>query len=206
MRRTRLVASIASFTLVALVGTAAVAVQEHQMSESEQKMVEAWVKAATPGAEQARLAKLAGTWDLVVKSWWAPGGPPMEAKGVMTGSMILGGRFYEAKVLGDVDPSHPERFGGVWTMAFDNVTRKWQSTWIDTLSTGISRAEASVGDGKTVNWTGVASNPMTGKEKTLREVHTFTNDNQWTSETFENGPDGKEYKSMEIVFTRRKAG
>ena len=40
-----------------------------KMSPEEQAMMEAFVKAGTPGAQHARMAKAAGSYTITVKSW-----------------------------------------------------------------------------------------------------------------------------------------
>ena len=44
---------------------------------------------------------------------------------------------------------------------------------------------------------------MTGQEKTYREVWTIVDANNRKMEMFDKGPDGKEYKSMEMTMKRK---
>src|SRR5438093_13625239 len=62
------------------------------MTPEQQKMMEMYMKAGTPGPEHERLAKGVGTWDMVVTSWDAPGAPPNKEQGTAQMSMTLGGR------------------------------------------------------------------------------------------------------------------
>src|SRR5881397_3504201 len=68
------------------------------MTPEQQKMMEMYMKASTPGPEHARLAKASGSWDMVVTSWDDPGAPPHKDQGTAEISMMLGGRVQMEKV------------------------------------------------------------------------------------------------------------
>ena len=170
------------------------------------KMMAAFEKAANLGPEHHRLAKLAGTWDLVVEMWMAPGTPSSKSNAVMTADMILGGRYLRAQVIGEsfAGPQAP-KFEGMLIEGFDNVSKRWTTTWIDNMGTGVMRAEATApADAKKLEWIGTANDPLTGKPKATREVQTFDGDDRWTSEMYDKGPDGKEFVTMKIMYTRQK--
>src|SRR3954447_23595387 len=57
--------------------------------------MEAMMKAAAPGEQQKKLARLAGDWTFTNKAWMAPGQPPMESTGTMHGVVLFGGRYVE---------------------------------------------------------------------------------------------------------------
>ena len=46
--------------------------------------------------------------------------------------------------------------------------------------------------------------PLTGKTKTSRMTSRDEGPDKELQEFWEKGPDGKEYKSMELVYTRKK--
>ncbi|WP_334179802.1 hypothetical protein [Pseudoxanthomonas sp.] len=84
MYRTTLLSVAVSAGLLA---AAAVHAQEHKapsMTPDMQAQMEAYHKAGTPGIEHAKLASMAGTYDLTVKSWYAPGAPPSTDQGTAT--------------------------------------------------------------------------------------------------------------------------
>ncbi|AWA30442.1 hypothetical protein HYN48_10265 [Flavobacterium magnum] len=51
---------------------------------------------------------------------------------------------------------------------------------------------------------GESMDPMTKKMKKVRETWTMVDNDTQKMEMFETAPDGKEYKSMEIVMRRKK--
>ena len=56
-----------------------------KMSAEEAAMMEAYQKAGTPGIAHAGLAMTAGEYNVVIKSWSAPGAPPSGPAGAGVG-------------------------------------------------------------------------------------------------------------------------
>jgi hypothetical protein len=114
--------------------------------------------------------------------------------------MILGGRFQEMTHRGTF---MGEKFEGISTMGYDNASKKIVSSWIDNMSTGIIYLTGDF-DSKTnsVELKGEVTDPMTKKVKAARETYTIVDDNTRKVIMYDVTPDGKEYKSMEIVMTR----
>ena len=50
-----------------------------KMSPEEAAMMAAYQKAGTPGDAHAAMAKMAGSYDLSIRSWNSPGAPPIAA-------------------------------------------------------------------------------------------------------------------------------
>jgi len=97
-------------------------------------------------------------------------------------------------------------FSGFGISGFDNVSQKFQSTWIDNMGTGIMHSEGTAdASGKTINWVGMMSDPMTGKVTKERMVTTITDDDHHTFEMYGVPPGGKkEMKMMTLEYTRKK--
>ena len=92
-------------------------------------------------------------------------------------------------------------FHGMGTYGYDNLMKKYNGTWIDNMGTAILMMEGTSPDGgKTINWSGKVSDPMTGKQQSYRSVmHTVSAD-QMHFEMYGPGKDGKEMKMMEITL------
>jgi hypothetical protein len=86
---------------------------------------------------------------------------------------------------------------------YDNVTGKYWSTWMDNMSTGFMTQWGTC-EASGCNFQGEYADPMTGKMKKNRSEMTSQGPDQETYAGYEVGPDGKEYKSMELIFTRKK--
>lgn len=183
--------------------TAAQPAGQPPMTPEMQKMMEAYMKAATPGKEQAVLTKGVGTWECKCKSWPGPDQTPQEWTATTVISSMMDGRFTHAEVKGDVPGMGP--FHGAGVYGYDNVAKQYQSTWLDSMGTGMMVGTGTLSaDGKTMTWTYNFTCPITCKPAVMREVEHFTSDNETKMEMF--GPDpvsGKEYKMMEMTSTRK---
>ena len=56
---------------------------------------------------------------------------------------------------------------------------------------------------KTISFSGKCVDPMTGKEKTYREVFTIVDNNTRKMEMYDTDPGGNEFKSMEMTMKRK---
>src|SRR5689334_441431 len=92
-----------------------------EMSAEQKAMMEAYMKAGTPGAPHERLAKEAGDYELSVTSWDAPGAPPNSDKGTASRKMVLDGRVMVEMMQGT---NHGQPFSGHGMQGYDNVTGK----------------------------------------------------------------------------------
>ncbi len=156
----------------------------------------------TPGEHHARLAKMAGRWNVATKMWPAPGAPPMESKGTAELKMIMDGRFLQEDFKSDM-MGMP--FSGMNIIGYDGFKKQYVSTWIDSMTTEtvVSRGTCS-DDGKVTTLEGMMTNPETKKAEKTRIVTTKVSDDQFTMEMFGPGPDGKDVKMMELQYTRAK--
>jgi len=109
-----------------------------------QKMMEIHQKVGTPAEPHKLLAKLEGSWTTRSKGWVEPDKPPMESFGVCEQKMILGGRYLQQIYTGDMMGTP---YTGISIMGYNNHTKKFESTWVDTMSTGIYKFEGTAGRG-----------------------------------------------------------
>lgn len=171
--------------------------------EGAQKMdaaMEAMMKAATPGAEHARMAKYAGKWKTKVTSYMNPG-QPETSESTSERTMIMGGRFMIEKVSGTFGG---QPFEGMSITGFDNVDKKIHWTWADNFGTGMMHGVGTcdAGHKRCVSNTEM-NDPMTGKVAKGRMVETYVDDNHYTFEMYGTGPDGKEMMMMKAEAARQ---
>lgn len=168
------------------------------MPPEMQEMMEAFMKAATPGEAHEQLAKTVGTWKLTIKMWMEPGAEPEVNEGTAEREMIMGGRHLEERVT---STAMGMPFEGRGVTGYDNVTGKYWSTWVDNLSTSVWVTEGER-EGETMVFTGKASNPMGGPPTEMRMVSKMEGDDKEVVEMFEiHG--GEEVKTMEIIYERQ---
>ncbi|AWI26635.1 DUF1579 domain-containing protein [Flavobacterium pallidum] len=164
-------------------------------------MQKAWEAYATPGEMHKRLAADNGTWNEEMTFWMGPDAKPQKSTAVAQNKMIFNGLYQESTHKGMV-MGMP--FEGKSTVGFDNAAQEYVSTWIDNMGSGIMMMKGKYdAASKTVNMSGECVDPMTKAPKKIREVWTVVDENTQKMEMFDTA-NGKEYKSMEIVMTRKK--
>jgi hypothetical protein len=163
--------------------------------------MEAWQAYMTPGPEQAWLAASEGTWDAKIKMWMDPKAPAEESTGTMVVTMILGGRYQQSISTGNFQG---QTFEGIGTMAYDNGLKKYFSTWIDSMGTGIMTSSGTRdASGKTLTLEGDSFDPMKGKVVHFKMTSTHVDKDHMTFEMWAPDDAGKMYRNMEITYTRR---
>ncbi len=165
-----------------------------------QTRMEKYNELGKPGPHHELLARMAGTWSTRTLSWMEPGGPTMESTGVSEQKMILDGRFLQQDFSGEM---MGDKFIGIGVTGFDNHTRKFVSTWMDSMSTAIMyfEGEADAG-GKTITQTSEFDDPFRGPMK-WRSVTRIVDDHTHLFEMFGTDKSGKEERMMEITYTRK---
>lgn len=165
-------------------------------------MMEAWIKASSPGEPHKLMARYVGEWVAEVKLWMDPAGEPMVSKGKGTNTLIFGGRYLESRFAGEFQG---QPFEGIGYMGYDNVQQKFVNFWIDSSSTWFMLSTGTADkDGKTWRSSGEVSDPMTGRMKPYRDESVFETPDRMVSRAYDKTPDGKEFKSMEITYTQVK--
>ncbi len=165
-------------------------------------MMKNWQAYMTPGDMHKMMASWDGTWNSEVTMWEKPGAPPQKSTGSTVNKMVLGGRYQESVNTGTM-MGMP--FEGHGTLGYDNTKKVFVSTWIDNMGTGVMNMSGPWDAAtKSVALTGKETDPMTGKETDYKETFTVVDDNTQMMDMYGHGPDGKEFKMMEIKFIRKK--
>jgi hypothetical protein len=173
--------------------------EKKQEGKMDQEM-EVYKKLGTPGAPHKLLASMAGTWTARTKSWMGPDTPAMEWMGSSEQKMLLGGRYLQQEFSGEMMGSP---YSGIGFTGYDNHTKKYVSTWMDSMSTGIMVFEGTAGaDGRTITQTARFDDPVRGPVQ-WRSVTKMVDDKTMLFEMYITGKSGKEEKMMEITYARK---
>ncbi|MFH0982215.1 MAG: DUF1579 domain-containing protein [Planctomycetota bacterium] len=166
-----------------------------------ESLVDMIVRYAMPGEHHKLLGKMAGSWNLSVKYWMNSELPAVESKGTCTRKWILGNRF----VLEEFDGGNLALpFQGMAIYGYDSFEQKYTSVWVDTMSTAITTNTGTCQEPcDVITFVGRHGDPWSGTKKLSRGVTRFVSDNQHVLEFYEPGSDGKEFKVLEIVYTRK---
>lgn len=175
--------------------------QEKGKTPAQEEIEKAMMKAAQPGEHHKHLEAWIGSWTFDSKMWMAPGAPPTESKGTCERKMIFGGRYLYEEFKGEAGGMP---FEGLGITGYDNVAGMYRTFWIDNMGTTMMTGTGQCGnDGKVLEMKLQYTDPMTGGEQTARTVSTMESADKQTFEYYGKGPDGKEFKMMEIVYERR---
>lgn len=158
------------------------------------------------------LGDLAGTWNYTVKFWMNPdpSAKPQESKGVAVRKPMMNGRFYALDVSGKMQMPGEDgkmkdvNFKGMGLEAYDNVKKKFVSTWMDNMGTGIMISEGTYDPAtKTFTYTGEYE-AIPGMNTKIRETVKIVDKDHHLFEWFENRG-GQDVKTMEINYARAKS-
>ena len=167
---------------------------------NQDSAMKAWMSYMTPGDVHKMLAKDDGEWNEEISLWMAPGAPPTKSTATATNRMIMGGRYQESKHTGSF-MGMP--FEGYSLVGYDNAKKIFVTSWIDNMGTGMMFMEGKWDDKtKTIQFTGKSTDPTTGRDVAVRETFTWIDNNKQKMEMFMT-QEGKEFKTMEILFTRK---
>jgi len=172
------------------------------MSAEEKAMMEAFDKMAAVGSNHKLLEYMLGDWTTNNKMWMQPGAPPIESLGSCSSKSSMGGRYILSEHKG---MAMGKPFEGVATSGYDNLTGKFVATWMDNMSTGIMSLTGSYdAAGKSFTFWSEMPDPMQPKVVIkVREVVKLVDKDKHIMEWYETR-DGKEAKTMELTYTRKK--
>ena len=192
-----------TLTGLCMVLTVSIAMAKDKKPEKQmdmQAMMETYSKLAAPGEPHKKFASLAGSWTTKTKAWMEPNKPPMESTGSCEHKMLLDGRFLQQECTGDM---MGQQFTGIGMNGYDNHTKKYVSTWMDSMGTGIYFMEGTASaDGKTITQKGQYDDPIEGHMK-LRGVTKIVDSNSEIFEMYGTDKSGKERKMMDDHYTRK---
>jgi hypothetical protein len=196
---------ITHFTLVGLCFVLSVSVaiaKDNQPTQMDhQAMMDTYKKLSTAGEPHKQLASLAGGWATKTKEWMDPSKPPMESTGTCEEKVLLDGRFLQQECTGEM---MGQPFAGIGVIGYDNLTKKYVTTWISSMGTGIFFMNGTASaDGKTITLHGSHPDPFEGEMK-HRAIWKFVDANTQTFEMYGGHGDAKEMKMMEITYTRKQ--
>ncbi|MHC4409853.1 MAG: DUF1579 family protein [Planctomycetota bacterium] len=162
-------------------------------------MHKAWMELGKPGPEHAEFAKMAGDWSVAVKEF-KPDGTTKVSKATTKFSMVLGGLIQRQDYKGEMGGTP---FNSIGMTAFNKGTKKYESIWMDSMSSGMMWMNGNkIDDGKTVEYKGHFFGPGGAKMKTRTNL-TPEGDDKISFVMWMDMGQG-EVKSLEMVYTRVK--
>ncbi len=172
-----------------------------EVNDEQKAMMEHMKEYSMVNEHHDFLKSLEGTWKTSVKFWMDPAGQPEVSEGTSVAKVIMGGRFLEQTFNGT---AMGQPFEGRGILGYDNMKKEYTSIWLDNMSTGIMTGAGQYNaETKTLAAEGSMSCPVTQEtHRWYRDVTTMTDADHYKYETFMKDKDGKEFRSMEIVYSR----
>lgn len=164
-------------------------------------MMEKMKTLMAPNENHKVLEQFIGKWNYTGKFWMTPDAPPQEMTGTAQNGIMYGGRFLKQDVEG---PWMGETFMGLGFTGYDNIKKQYETVWIDSMATGMMTTSGQYDPvTKTLSQSGANSCPMTGETaRPMRSTWTVIDKDHSTYTSYMNGPDGQEFKAMELNYTR----
>lgn len=194
---------IMSLLAILMISTNVFAQSDADAKAAMNSQKEAWERASTPGEEHRTLQRFVGNWNHSMTWWMTADATPETSKGKSKFEMTLGGRFLKQHTTG---MSMGKPFEGVGITGFDNLQKNFSTIWMDNMNTAMMVGKGQFNDSKTeIHDQGSMSCPMspTGT-RNYRSVWTLPKQNTFKYEMFMVGDDGKEFRAMEINYTKTK--
>ena len=150
-----------------------------------------------PTKEHKKLEEHAGLWNVACKFYMDPSQPPMEVQGKEKIEMF--GSFWTRSVFEANMMGMP--FKGSANLGYDPTTKRYVSTWIDTMSPALYHFTGNF-EGKVLKMSGEGIDCQSGKKAKFRTTEEHKSKNERLFEMFMTGPDGKEVKLFTHKYTR----
>jgi hypothetical protein len=200
-KTTGIVFFLAAFLAASSLGLARGAAQNKPLTDQEKAMMDAMMKAAAVNENHALLKPLIGKWNAAVTTWESPTAAPQTSQGSSEAVSLYEGRFVMENFKSTM-MNMP--FQGMSVTGYDNVLKKFCVFWIDNSSTAFSFYSGSYDPiEKVFNYTSKWMSPRGGTWD-VRMAVTIVSPDEHTQQMFMTMPGQKEYKSIEIRYTRVK--
>jgi hypothetical protein len=169
-------------------------------TQNNEAMMKKFMEASSPDAHHLLLAKMAGTFKARGKWRMMPQQAWQKSESVVTNKMILGNRFLQTTVTGVMMGMV---FEGFALLGFDKSAGKYQSIWADNFGTlMITASGAGDLENSTITTRSKFVDPLSGQPANMKSVYRIQSATQYTLTMFSYTPDGKEFLSMEYIYTK----
>ncbi len=176
--------------------------QQKAKAPSDAAIAAALENAMTPGPGQKKLEFMVGTFDVKIRTWPTPSDPPVEDTAVMVANWVLGGRYVQLMLAGTV---MGQPYSGIGYAGFDNTTKKYMATFMDSGSTGMEWYTGGFdATGSRATLKGSMANPVTGKPSPLEMRLTLDTAGNHVTELWGSGLGDAMFKLLELTYIKRK--
>lgn len=165
-------------------------------------MMKNWQDYMTPGEMHKMMASWNGNWEGDVTYWMMPGEPEQKSKSSNVNKMILNGLYQQSDHTGEM-MGMP--FAGQSLVGYDVHRNEFVNTWVDNMGSGIMFMRGPWDAAtKTITLKGKMVDPGTKQDVDVKQTYTIIDENTHEMKMFMPTPDGKEFQTMNIRYTRKK--
>ncbi|CAN5646755.1 hypothetical protein BH09PLA1_BH09PLA1_06130 [soil metagenome] len=174
-----------------------------------QTMMKKWMATVKPGPNHKWLEQFVGKWNTTTRMWMDPNAPPMETKGTAEMTMLLGGRYLQQHVKGEV--LMPDQTGqmkkvpyeGMGMTGYDNYRHICVGNWQDNITTVMLTFSGQHDPaGKKLTMYGEMDEPMLDMvARHVKYVTAVENEKKFIFTIYDLAA-GDNYKVLEITYER----
>ena len=174
------------------------------MDPARQAAMETLQRLGSPSEGHHALEPFVGEWTYTATWRMSPEAAPESMTGTATNSLIFGGRFLKQEIRGQAQAEGQPPFEGIGFTGYDNIRKEYQTVWFDNMNTSMMRSEGQFNTAtQTLTDEGDFSCPLTGEtHRWYRSAWKVVDSDHTTYESFARTPEGREFRSMEIHYTR----
>ena len=157
----------------------------------------------TPNENHKWLAQFLGEWDVTMRMFMVPGGPPMESKGKCSARWLMDGRWLLQESELDMF-GQPVKFHRI--LGYDNFKKKYVSTGVNSFETCIAASEGFRDQsGNVLNLYGTIDEYLNGEnDKMVRYALRALSPEHHVLEVHDLAIGEVNTKVLEFGYTRRK--
>lgn len=158
------------------------------------------VEALSP--HHAMLHRLAGHWEVQARIYMEPGADPVDSRGAVRNTMILGGRALQSEYKGTM---MGEPFIGMGLDGYDMEKEEHYSVWLDNTSTGLTldRGGCRHDEIDVVTYEGELIDPQSGDPIQRKVILTVRSMSRYTYEEWQSRDGGEPTLSMQIIYSKK---
>lgn len=191
---------LASIALLGLCAAACKSSSNSSMVVDPKVMEQNMMAYMTTGEAHRVLDAKVGTWKVKVRMFNPDGSVQSESDMTSEGKWIMNDHYVEETVTGSFGGMP---FAGRALIGYDNLRKKYVSTWYDNMGTGVMFGEGTY-DPKTKTFHSKTHSPNFDMTKIAPSHSTEQNidKDHWLVTSFSEGPGEKAYKSMTLEYAR----
>jgi hypothetical protein len=165
------------------------------------EMMQAMQVSMTPGEHHEKLKPMTGTFQVESTMWMDSSSSPVTGTGISENRWVLGNRFLEQRLTGSFMDMPFEAIG---YMGYENIQKKYVSSWMDSMGTGIMPAEGVLKPDNSIEFLAQYPDAISGKMMKFKEILRIHSQDHYSLEMYITGEDGSEFKNMEAHYRRQK--